>query len=82
MRHLALALLALCLAACGGTAPAVQDPSAALGQKPACRDVNTPPAGYQGPISPYSSCAETAPISVAPTGVHDYSTGAPPRAVR
>ncbi len=82
MRHLAWAVLALTLAACGGTAPAVQNPDAALGQKPACREVNAPPAGYQGPVSPYSSCVETSPSPVTPSGVHDYSTGQPPRPVR
>jgi len=76
-------LLPLLLAACGGTAPRVQSPSAALNQPQPCRDINAPPPGYQGPVSPYSlGCAETALPRVAPDSVHDYSTGQPPRAVR
>ncbi|WP_291724306.1 hypothetical protein [Magnetospirillum sp. 64-120] len=74
--------LALLLSACEGSAPPVQSPDAALNQPRPCTDVNTPPPGYQGPVSPYSRCADTSPVRVAPSGVHDYSTGQPPRAVR
>lgn len=74
--------LALLLSACEGSAPPVQSPDAALNQPRPCADVNTPPPGYQGQISPYSRCADTSPVRVAPSGVHDYATGQPPRAVR
>lgn len=83
-RVLALALL---LAACDGSAPMVQSPSAALDRDGTtgrrCID-NSPPAGYAGPVSPYSgSCMpDGSGPKVTPAGSHDYSTGLPPRVVR
>lgn len=79
-------VLALVLAGCDGTAPLVQSPSAALNQdrvQGRCI-ANEPPAGYRGPVSPYSgSCAPEASAPVtAPGGSHDYSTGMPARTVR
>jgi len=75
--------LALLMSACEGSAPPVQSPDAALNQPRPCTDINTPPSGYQGPISPYRlGCADVSPTRVTPNGVHDYSTGQPPRAVR
>lgn len=76
-------LLLLLQTACGGTAPPAQSPDAVLSQPQPCADINTPPPGYRGPVSPHSlGCADTTIHPVAPAGTHDYSTGQPPRAVR
>ena len=81
MRRLLL-LVCLAPAACNGTAPAVQ-PTPSLGVTTPCVGNNSPPPGYQGPVSPYSgSCAPLWGTAPKPAGVHDYSQGQPPRAVR
>lgn len=81
-RILALTLL---LAACDGSAPRVQSPDTALNQdrvQGRCLD-NDPPAGYTGPVSPYSGgCIEGPAPVMAPAGSHDYSTGMPARVAR
>lgn len=83
---MALAVAVLLLAACDGTAPRVQGPSAALGRETAhgwrCVD-NDPPAGHAGPVSPYAgSCIpDSSTPQVVPAGSHDYATGMPPRVV-
>jgi hypothetical protein len=78
----------LALAACAGSAPPVDDPSKALNNdgliRQRCID-NTPPPGYQGPVSPYSGACGPQPGTPAarqPAGTFDYSKGQPPRAVR
>jgi hypothetical protein len=82
----ALAIM-LSLAACVGTAPPVASPDKAINQDGSvqyrCVE-NSPPPGYQGPVSPYSgSCVKESDIPlVAPAGSHDYSQGLPPRQVR
>lgn len=79
MRRAALVLAGM-LAACGD-APPVQGPPS-LGTTPAC-SANAPPPGYGGPVSPHvGSCPTVRRAAPEPAGVHDYSLGAPPRAVR
>lgn len=81
MRGLALLPL-MVLAACNGTAPAVQPPPS-LGSNTPCVGNNSPPPGYQGPVSPHAgSCVPAWGAAPKPAGVHDYSQGQPPRAVR
>ncbi|MCA1908732.1 MAG: hypothetical protein LDL39_10265 [Magnetospirillum sp.] len=83
MKNRLARLLPLLLAACGGTAPPVRSPDAALNQPQPCADINAPPPGYRGPVSPHSlGCADTTIRPVAPAGIHDYATGQPPRQVR
>lgn len=75
-------LLVLLLAGCVGTAPPVVRPSKALGEVPRCT-ANDPPPGHTGPVSPHAGpCGQSDTPAVAPAGVHDYSTGMPPRMVR
>ncbi|CAA7620220.1 exported hypothetical protein [Magnetospirillum sp. LM-5] len=87
MKTLSALTLVLSLAACVGKAPPVASPDKAINQdgsvKYRCVE-NSPPPGYQGPVSPYSgSCVkESALPAVAPAGSHDYSQGMPPRPVR
>lgn len=81
MRRAALLVALLGLVACDGAAPPVQAPPA-LGIITPCTS-NAPPPGYQGPVSPYAgSCAPAWTVAPKPAGVHDYSQGQPPRAVR
>ncbi|MBC7952921.1 MAG: hypothetical protein H7Z12_14025 [Rhodospirillaceae bacterium] len=81
MRRFVL-LTCMALTACGGTAPAVQPPPD-LGINTPCMGNNAPPPGYKGPVSPYAgSCAPAWDVAPKPAGVHDYSQGQPPRAVR
>lgn len=80
MRRLVL-LLPLLVAGCGGDSPRWGAP--ALDQPVACRDLNAPPPGYQGPVSPHGlGCAPAGNVMTVPDGTHDYATGQPPRAVR
>jgi hypothetical protein len=87
MKRFAAIAMVLLPAACGGSAPPVDNPSKVLNNdgmvKYRCID-NSPPAGHQGPVSPYGgSCVpESSLPGVQPPGTFDYSKGQPPRAVR
>ncbi len=84
---LAAVTLSVSVAACVGTAPPVASPDTAINHdgsvKYRCIE-NSPPPGYQGPVSPYSgSCVKESKVPmVAPAGSHDYSRGLPPHPVR
>lgn len=83
MRRLWLVAAVAALTGCGGQAPPLASPDAALNQPRPCQDVNTPPPGWRGPVSPHGlGCAGENLPAVAPSGVHDYGRGQPPRAVR
>ncbi|WP_156520833.1 hypothetical protein [Magnetospirillum moscoviense] len=87
MTRLRALILIMPLAACVGSAPPVASPDKAINHdgsvKVRCVE-NSPPPGYQGPVSPYpGSCVrESAVPAVPPGGSHDYSQGMPLRPVR